>query len=305
MTDDTQKHSTPEHRSVLLHEVIRELNPRPDSVVIDATLGGAGHAHALAERLDERGVFLGLDADKEAVIRAGEYLRGMRAAVHLVEGNFRKLAEISGNLGITAADCILFDLGWSAYQLAGGRGFSFKSDEPLFMTYGDPSDPGVLTAREIVGEWKEESIADVLWGWGDEHHARRIARAIVEQREQKPIETARELADIVYAAVPGWYRRRRIHPATKTFQALRIAVNDEFGALKEGLFVAKELLAQNGRVAVITFHSAEDRFVKRLFRSWQEAGSFETIKKPITPSTEEISENPRARSAKMRICIRV
>jgi len=293
--------STDRHRSVLLHEVVEELAPQPDHVVLDATLGGAGHAKALAERLGTSGVFIGFDADADAIARAEKALADVHARTHFIRGNFRTLRSELASRGIEYLDRALFDLGWSVYQLEGGRGFSFQKDEPLAMTYEHPRGPGALTAEVIVNMWGEENIADVLYGWGDERFSRRIARAIVEAREGEPIKTTKQLADIVARAVPARYRRARIHPATKTFQALRIAVNDEMGALTEALEATVELLASGGTVAVIAFHSGEDRLVKRMFRQWEKEGKGTRSKKPITPTEAEVAQNPRARSAKMRI----
>ncbi|MBM3261060.1 16S rRNA (cytosine(1402)-N(4))-methyltransferase RsmH, partial [Candidatus Kaiserbacteria bacterium] len=199
-------------------------------------------------------------------------------------------------------DKALFDLGWSGYQLSAGRGFSFLSDEPLLMTYVKDITSETLTAREIVNEWEEQSLIDIIAGWGEERYARRIAAAIVERRDQKPFETARDLGEVIKACVPSVYRYGRIHPATKTFQALRIAVNDELGSLQEGIASAYQMLAPGGRIAVITFHSIEDRIVKQTFVEWEKAKTGRRItKKPIVPTPEELAHNPRARSAKLRV----
>lgn len=284
------------HVSVLLHEVREGLAIMPDDVVVDATLGGAGHAKALAEKLGKDGVFIGFDADADAIVRAEKALAALPATVHLVNANFRTLRGTLLRLGVSRINKALFDLGWSSFQLSSGRGFSFLVDEPLAMTYAKPDGTEwILTAREIVNEWEEDSIADVIYGWGEEHAARRIAKAVIAAREQKPIETSRELAEIVSKVVN---RTGKIHPATKTFQALRIAVNDEFGALHEGLQAAYEALEEGGRIAVISFHSAEDRIVKRTMKAWD---GIQITKKPIVPSDEEITKNPRSRSAKLRI----
>ena len=291
------------HRPVLLHEAIEALGVRADSVVVDATLGGAGHAHALCEALGREGVFVGFDLDPDAVARAEAKLADARPKKLLINANFRNLKKELAARSIARIDRALFDLGWSSYQLVAGRGFSFQSNEPLLMTYGNPQTGGAaLTAAAIVNEWGENSIADVLYGWGEERYARRIAKAIVAARAEGPIATARELADIVRAAVPPAYRRGKLHPATKTFQALRIAVNDELGALTEGLSDARELLAPEGRVAVITFHSLEDRLVKRAFVEWEKRGYGRRLtKKPVAASGAETAINPRARSAKLRV----
>ncbi len=290
------------HTPVLLHETLEALQIRPDDVVLDATLGGAGHAAAICSLLGKKGMLIGIDADKAAVERAHSALSAAKARIHLEISNFRHLKGVLENcseFGITKA---LFDLGWSAYQLAAGRGFSFLADEPLLMTYSSDTASPALTARTIVNEWEEGSIADVLWGWGEERFARRIARAIVEARARKPIETSRELGELVRAAVPFRYQKGKLHPATKTFQALRIAVNDELGALKEGLRAAWLALETGGRLAVISFHSIEDREVKRLMLLWSQQGEgVRLTKSPQKPSREEIVANPRARSAKLRV----
>ncbi|MDO8575738.1 MAG: 16S rRNA (cytosine(1402)-N(4))-methyltransferase RsmH [bacterium] len=310
------------HRSVLLHEATELLAIQPDDCVVDATLGGAGHALAIAGQLGKGGTLIGIDADHDAIERSRKVLEPSfakatkGARMILIQANFRDLSAQLGKLGlprrgkagITEVDKILFDLGWSSFQLDAGRGFSLKSDEPLLMTYSNPpaGGPGALTAQQIVNEWAEESIADVIFGWGEERYSRRIAKCIVERRATKPFTTARELAEAIYGAVPPRYRYGRIHPATRTFQALRIAVNDELGSLTLGLADGWRHLAKGGRIAVISFHSIEDRVVKQTFKQWEEAGEGKRItKKPLSPSTEEIASNPRARSAKLRVIQKV
>jgi 16S rRNA (cytosine1402-N4)-methyltransferase len=290
------------HVPVLLHEVIEFLNIQADDVVVDATLGGAGHARALADKLGEKGVFIGFDLDADALERAHESLKGAKPTVHLVNANFRTLSAQLETLGIQKITKILFDLGWSSYQLNSGRGLSFLRNEQLIMTFRKNPGPSELTAATIVNEWAEESLADVIYGWGEERYSRRIAKAIVERRAWKRIETSTDLAEIVRDAVPPAYRRGRLHPATKTFQALRIAVNDELGALSEGLRSAFQRLAPGGRVAVISFHSIEDRIVKQTFVQLEKEGQgIRLTKKPIAPSIDEIQNNPRSRSAKLRV----
>lgn len=288
------------HISVLSNEIVSGLALQEADVVLDATLGGAGHARMICEKLGKQGIFLGIDADSAAITRAEVALKGVEPRVIIRQGNFRNLVHVAREAGVPALRKALFDLGWSGFQLAEGKGFSFLADEPLLMTYGEPVE-GVLTAREIVNTWEEESLMHVFEGWGEEAHAGRIARGIVEARREKPVETARELAEIVRSSVPVWYRKGHTHPATKTFQALRIAVNDEMGALKEGITGAWEMLAKGGRLAVITFHSTEDREVKRLFNQFVTEGGVLFTKKPQKPSREELRTNPRARSAKLRI----
>lgn len=287
------------HQSVLLHEALDALEVQKSDTVVDATLGGAGHAKALAEKLGSEGICIGIDADADAIERAKSALAGIHARSIFLHTNFRHLKAEIQSRDIEGIDKALFDLGWSSFQLTAGRGFSFLSEEPLGMAYDKEQG---LTAETIVNEWEESSIADVLFGWGEERYARRIARAIVEARERRPLRTARELAEVIKGAVPPAYRYGRIHPATKTFQALRIAVNDELGALEEGMRGAWEMLRPQGRIAIITFHSLEDRIVKRQFLAWEREGAGVRItKKPLLPTEEELRDNPRARSAKLRV----
>ncbi|MDO8552719.1 MAG: 16S rRNA (cytosine(1402)-N(4))-methyltransferase RsmH [bacterium] len=309
------------HRTVLLHEAVDSLCIASSDVVVDATLGGAGHASAIAEKLGKNGVLIGFDLDESAIERARNALKGrpMRSTsagqatksldspvdgptVHLVNANFRNLRAELEKLEVKQIDKALFDLGWSGYQLEAGRGFSFLKDEPLSMSYASAQGKSLLTAATIVNDWAEESIADIIFGWGEEHYSRRIAKRIVEEREKSPIRTSLQLAEIIRSAVPPAYRHGRIHPATRTFQALRIAVNDELGALREGLAVAWQMLAKGGRIAVISFHSIEDREVKTLFMAWEKSGEGKRItKSPIRAGREELLANPRARSAKLRV----
>ena len=291
------------HRTVLLHEAIEQLGIKSGDIVVDATLGGAGHATAIAESLGKGGALIGMDLDQEAIERAKIALEKFsKPKIHLATANFRNLSSELAKLGVTKIDKALFDLGWSGYQLEAGRGFSFLKDEPLLMTYSANPSESTLTAAMIVNEWAEESIADIIFGWGEERYSRRIAKRIIESRAKSPIRTSLQLAEIIRGAVPPAYRHGRIHPATRTFQALRIAVNDELGALKEGLAGAWANLSQGGRIAVITFHSIEDREVKRLFVKWEKMGEGKRItRSPIRPSAEEIKVNPRSRSAKLRV----
>lgn len=290
------------HDSVLLKEVLGALSVQKGDTVVDATLGGAGHFAALLAALTEEGVIIGIDADQAAVERAREVYahdrRPERPVAHLVNDNFRNLSRILHRLNIGYVDAFLFDLGWSGYQISAPRGFSFQRDEPLLMTYGE----GGETAADILNSASEQDLADIIYTYGEERFARGIARSIVSSRAQKRILTTGELVAAVEQGVPRWYRQRKIHPATKTFQALRIAVNDEIGSLREGLAAALDALAPEGRLAVISFHSIEDRVVKTLLREAVEAGlGTLTPKKPVTPTRSEITENRRARSAKLRV----
>lgn len=288
------------HIPVLLEETISVLALQSESTVIDCTLGGGGHARAILEQIGPRGTYVGIDADPRAIEMADE-LRKSAATVHLVKDNFRSIKRIIEDLGVKP-DAILADLGWRSDQFeTGGKGFSFNSDDPLLMTFGDPTDH-VFTASDIVNEWEESSISDVLYGYGEEKRARRIAHAIVAARARGPIKTARELSDIVVAATPAFARHGKIHPATRTFQAIRIAVNDELGALTDLLRDGFEILGPQGRLAIISFHSLEDRLVKRFMKEKIDEGkALRLIKKPITASADEREENPRSRSAKLRV----
>ncbi|MFZ2886568.1 MAG: 16S rRNA (cytosine(1402)-N(4))-methyltransferase RsmH [Minisyncoccia bacterium] len=289
------------HRTVLLHESLELLALRPDDAVVDATLGGAGHAKEIMRVLGTKGIFLGIDADADAIARAKDASKGAVAKIVFEQGNFRFLGSYLGKHGILKITKALFDLGWSGFQLTAGRGFSFMHDEPLLMTYSDAPRTD-MTAATIVNSWKEESLSDIIWGWGEERYSRRIAKAIVEARKEKRIISSGQLAAIVKNAVPYTYAHGRTHPATKTFQAIRIAVNDEMGALKDGLRAAWEHMAPGGRLAVITFHSIEDREVKNLMREWVHAGDGESLtRSPLAPSEEEVARNPRSRSAKLRV----
>ncbi len=290
------------HRTVLLHEAIDALDIKRDDTVVDATLGAAGHAREIIAHLGESGTLIGLDLDSDAIARAEAVLVGASARRVLINANFRNLKQELEARDIAQIDKALFDLGWSATQLAAGRGFSFLADEPLLMTYAKTPSEHAVTAATIVNEWAESSLADIIFGWGQERYSRRIARMIVERRTRKPFTTASELAEAIREAVPPPARKGRLHPATKTFQALRIAVNDEMGALKEGLTSAREMLLPDGRIAVITFHSIEDGVVKRLFAGWEKDRKGRRVtKKPVPASREETMENPRARSAKLRV----
>src|SRR3989344_3168995 len=296
------KASQGKHRPVLLHEVVEYLAIQDDDIVLDATLGGAGHAGALAKGLGGNGLFIGFDLDDAALERARDALKGNKPNVHLVAANFRYLERELEKRDIPHITKAFFDLGWSSYQLDSGRGFSFLADEPLQMTYVRDPERNALTAGIIVNTWAESSLADIIYGWGEERYSRRIARAIAERRKKTPFSTSRDLAETIAAATPRAYAYGRLHPATRTFQALRIAVNDELGALKEGLSAAWGKLATGGRIAVITFHSLEDRIVKQQFVAWEKAGEgHRVVNKPVIATLEEIKTNPRARSAKLRV----
>ncbi|MFZ2252783.1 MAG: 16S rRNA (cytosine(1402)-N(4))-methyltransferase RsmH [Minisyncoccia bacterium] len=290
------------HKTVLLDEAVEALAIKNSSIVADATLGACGHASRITEKLGADGTFIGIDADSDAIAEGKKLLEAGTCTKHLLVSNFRNIDSIFEQLHIPKADAILADLGWRMEQFSGnGKGFSFNVNEDLLMTFGDPKDYA-FTARDILNEWKEEDIKNVLKGYGEENFSGRIARAIVEAREVEPIQTTFELVKIIEDVVPGFYRRGRIHCATRTFQALRIAVNDEFDALDEFIRKSIALLNSGGRLVIISFHSTEDRIVKHLFRNYtHDQQGIVLTKKPITATREELLQNPRARSAKLRI----
>jgi len=304
------------HIPVLYQEVLVGLQIRPGGRYIDGTVGGGGHAHGILVTSMPDGEFLGIDADPMAVASAGERLAEFGKRVTLVQGNFADLEETALEHGFGLVDGVLLDLGFSSLQLeAAGRGFSFQLDGPLDMRF-DPSQ--TTTAADLVNSLSLEELASILFRYGEEPRARRIARAIVAER---PINTTGELAALVEKTVGRRNRKKRLHPATRTFQALRMAVNEEMECLAEALPQALRLLASGGRLTVISFHSLEDRLVKQFFRREarnclcppevpicicsHRATLGIVTKKPIRPSVEEAAANPRSRSAKLRVAYRL
>lgn len=294
---------TTSHKTVLLQESVDGLAIQKGDVVVDGTLGGGGHSEEIARRFGASITLVGIDMDEKAIKRASERISKITPHAHFVKDNFRNIKKVLKLAHLNKVDRILLDIGLSSDQFeVSGRGFSFKKDEPLLMTFSDDPKNHAFIAWTIVNEWAEESIADVIYGYGEEQFSRRIAKMIVEEREHRSIDTTFELVHIIESAVPFFYRKGKIHPATKTFQALRIAVNDELGALKEGIADGFEALSSNGRLAVISFHSLEDRIVKQYFKKLKDEGKGILVtKKAIIPTEEETKENPRARSAKLRI----
>ncbi len=287
------------HVSVMPKEVLELLAIKAGDVVLDATAGMGGHSESMLEAGAAR--VIALDADPAAVEAARKRLARFGSRALVIESNFKNAAAALAGAGVNEITKALFDLGWNSTQLMAGRGFSFMSDEPLNMSYGSTPASG-FTAEQIVNTWSEKVLADVFFGYGEERYARRIAKKITEAREAAPITTTAQLVAIINDAVPAAYRRGRIHPATRSFQALRIAVNDELGSIEKGISGAWEMLVAGGRVAVITFHSIEDRAVKRLFAALaKEKRGALVIKKPLASSAEEIAANPRSRSAKLRV----
>ena len=291
------------HKSVLLKEAIDGLAIKKGDIIIDATLGGGGHSSEICRLWGNNVKIIGLDQDESALKIARARLEKMNCQVEIMLANFRDLAKILEEFGINKVSKILADLGLSTYQLEEfGRGFSFQKDEPLLMTLKSVPGKEDLTARDIVNDWQEENITQILWGYGEERYGRKISKAIAEARNKKAIETTAQLVEIIKSAIPKFYQRGKTHFATKTFQALRIATNDELRSLSDFLSVAFEHLEPSGRIAIITFHSLEDRIVKRFFKERQKEQRGRLInKKPIIPQQEEIKENKRSRSAKLRI----
>ena len=280
------------HIPVLLEEVLHNLVSVENGLFVDATLGGGGHTYRILERYEHLRI-IGIDADDVALTIAKEALRVFQNRVTLVRGNFKTLKEILQGIGVSSIDGILFDLGTSTYQIMGKRGFSFNDEEALDMRMDMRE---TLSAHDVVNSYRQDDLAKILYEYGEEEKSRRIARAIVEARKKKPIDTAKELGDLV--AKVKW-RRGRIHPATKTFQAIRIETNHELENLKIGVESAIEMLNPKGRIGVISFHSLEDRMMKETFRN--SPALTVLTKKPIRPERTEAITNPRSRSAKLRI----
>lgn len=302
------------HKPVLLDECIEALAIRPDGIYVDGTLGRAGHSLEIVRRLTT-GRLIALDRDESALAAARIRLADYMDRVTLVHSNFSRLGEVLRELGIDGADGMLFDLGVSSPQLDDAqRGFSYKQDAPLDMRMDTTA---ALTARELVNTASYEELRRILFEYGEERYAPAIARAICREREQMPIETTLQLADIIRSAMPGQALREKQHPAKRSFQAIRIAVNDELGELEPMLSAAEENLHPGGRLAVITFHSLEDRIVKRKLRELStgctcppefpvcvcgKKPKMELLtRKPIVSGEQELEKNPRARSAKLRV----
>lgn len=284
------------HVPVLLNEILRLLNPRPGEFFIDGTVNGGGHAKAILGKIGKKGKLLGVDWDEKVLASCKEQMPSNGNAI-LVWGNYADLPEILRRNKLPRADGFILDLGFSSEQLASGRGFSFSADEPLFMTYSKSTRP----LRERLPQINEKELADIIYRLGGERFAIRIAGAIKEAARRNPVRTSGELAEMIRRAAPKNYERGRIDPATRTFQALRIWTNNELGNLEKILKRLKEVLRPGGRIAIISFHSLEDKLVKESFRRGAREGWLMLLnKKPVTPSEEEIRNNPRSRSAKLR-----
>lgn len=308
------------HQPVLLEEALALLNCRSGGIYVDGTVGGGGHARAILEGTSPDGLLVGIDRDDEALREASRVLAPFGPRVILAKGSFADLRDILAAHGIGPVQGILLDLGVSSHQLdTAERGFSFSLEGPLDMRMNPSSGP---SARDLIRSAREDELARIFREFGEERFARRIARVLVEHRRREPIETTVDLAALIARVVPGGAREeRRIHPATRVFQALRIAVNRELDHLERGLREGIEALAPGGRMAVISFHSLEDRLVKETFRSWEktctcppgipvctcrtEAKARVLTRKPLRPRPEEAEANPRARSARLRAAARI
>ncbi|NBD22805.1 16S rRNA (cytosine(1402)-N(4))-methyltransferase RsmH [Paenibacillus glycinis] len=305
-----------QHITVLKEEAVDGLAIKPDGIYVDCTLGGAGHSELIASRLGPGGRLIALDQDDWALDNAKVRLAAYMDRVTLVKSNFRYLAKVLKELNLDGVDGVLFDLGVSSPQLdEGERGFSYNHDAPLDMRMDQD---GMLTADDIVNTWEEREISRIITNYGEEKFARSIARKIIAAREKAPIATTGELVEVIKTAIPAAARRTGPHPAKRTFQALRIAVNDELGAEEAGLEQTVDVLNPGGRASVITFHSLEDRICKQLFAKFVGKctcppdfpmcvcgggdGKLKLVtRKPIVPSEAELEQNPRARSAKLRV----
>ncbi len=291
------------HIPVLLDESIDGLAITEGNIVVDGTLGGGGHTLEIIKRFGPSVKVVGLDLDRDALDRAEARIGDLPHDAVFVTIGFQDIDQALDELNIPHVDRILLDLGLSSFQLeVAGRGFSFQTDEPLLMTMKkDPTDED-LTARDIVNTWEEKTLADIIYGFGEEKYSRRIAKAIVDARKEHPIETTFDLVRIIDGAVGRSYKGMKIHPSTRTFQALRIATNSELMNLENVIEKGWARLKSGGRIAIITFHSLEDRIVKRAFVELKNKGHANILtKKPIIPKEEERITNPRARSAKLRI----
>lgn len=302
---ESKDNTSSEHIPVLTEQIAERLSVPHDAVVVDVTVGHGGHSLLFGEKLGPGGTIIGLDVDEKSLARAQIALNDLECEVILVRSNFADLPDVLADELIGKVDLIFADIGFCSAQLNDPkRGFSFQQNMPLDMRLDDRLK---LTAEQIVNTYDETELADLIYNYGEERGSRRIARYIAEFRKTQSIKTTTQLANIICKALnkypsPG----RRIHPATKTFQALRIAVNDELGCLEKLLEDAPELLNKNGLIAVISFHSLEDRIVKNNFRQNKQLQTYEILtKKPINPMEDEVSRNPRSRSSKLRIARRI
>jgi 16S rRNA (cytosine1402-N4)-methyltransferase len=304
------------HKPVLVEEVMQYMRCRKGGIYIDGTIGGGGHALEICRRIDGDGLLIGIDRDDEALAHAAEMLKEYSGCVRLIKGDFRYMKALVNDIGVNEVDGVLLDLGVSSHQLDdAGRGFSYNAEAALDMRMDKQQ---LLTARDVVNTYDEKRLYEIIKDYGEERWAKRIASFIVKERQRYPIETTGQLVEVIKKAIPAAARREGPHPARRTFQAIRIEVNDELNSIKEGLIQAMDCLKPGGRLCVISFHSLEDRLVKDTFRRWQNPCTCPpdtpvcvcgnkpvaaiVTKKPVTASPDEVESNPRARSAKLRVC---
>lgn len=291
-----------EHMPVMLEETIDGLALNAGDVVVDCTTNRGGHSIEIIKRIGPAGTLVCIDLDEQALEEAEKKFAKIKNSPKIIyiNKNFREIKSILADLGLHKVDAVVADLGLSSQELdVSGRGFTFQKDEPLLMTFSNKVIDDTLTAKDIVNTWQEETLADVIYYFADERYARRIAKAIVEKREENEIKTTFDLVNIINSAVPAKYLHSKTNAATKTFQALRMATNDEVGAMKDLVNALPEILKIGGQASIITFHSIEDRIVKQTAR---EIESLKPVnKKPLTANREETINNPRSRSAKLRI----
>lgn len=303
------------HVSVFAKEAVEALQPEPDHIYVDCTLGGAGHSGSILQASSPTGRLLAIDQDLIAIANAKQVLAPYEGRFTIVHSNFRRLADIVAEQGLSGVDGVLFDLGVSSPQLdEGERGFSYQQDAPLDMRMDKTQ---TFTARDLLNTWSQDEIMKILYEYGEEKWSKRIAEFIIKERAKAPLETTGQLVDIIKAAIPAAARREGGHPAKRTFQGIRIAVNDELNVFAEAIQQAIDVLNPGGRVAIITFHSLEDRMAKQALQEAArgcicppelpicQCDNKPRVKvitrKPIMPSEEELAHNPRARSAKLRI----
>ena len=291
------------HTPVLLQEVLEIFNPRIGEYYIDATINGGGHAKAILDRIGQTGMLLGIDRDADIIESLGKKFEKQKNLI-AVCSSYAQMTDIAQVYGFRSVNGILLDLGFSSYHVdQSGRGFSFQRDEPLDMRYNP--DTTRLNAAMILNRWSQNELSRIFKEYGEERFANRIAGAIVKERRDKPIRTTYELVRIIRRNIPVQVPHAKIHPATRIFQALRMAVNDELGQLKIGIEQGINLLVQNGKMIILSFHSLEDGTVKEIFRNKEKEGIVRLLtKKPMSASREELTKNPRSRSAKLRAIIK-
>lgn len=294
------------HRSVLLQSLIEKLDIKKGDIVFDGTVGDGGHSEAVCNSSADI-LIIGLDLDSDSLIKAEKKLQNTNCKFFLRKSDFRHIDSVLDDIGIQKVDKIIIDMGLNSDQLdVSGRGFSFQKNEPLIMTYSKKVGKEKITAKDLVNDWSEDSLAEVFDVYGDERFSKKIAKKIVERREIKKIEKTFDLVEIIKEATPKFYHFKKIHPATKVFQALRMVVNSDLESLNQILHKGFERLNSGGRIAVISFNSLEDRIVKNFFKNKvKEKEALFINKKPIIPSINEIKDNPRSRSAKLRVISKI